>query len=318
VSGTGIRLLALALALSAGACGGGEAEFEPPVGRLVVSSGDDLYTVGADGSSRRAVVTAPGPQFDADWSPNGNLIAYRDSRSGINVNDEIYVVGADGSDEHNLTRDPGNDWSPAWSPDGSRIAFASDREGELRIFVMEADGSGVRRVTEIWGEYPAWSPDGTRLAFASFAGGAGPTGDPDYDLYVVGADGSGLRRLTQNPAYEMYPAWSPDGGSIAFESTRATSPGFEPPAHDLERTADFDVFVIPVEGGEARNVTRDPARLQKFPDWSPDGRWLAVDEEGSVVFAAADGSGLRRVAGGALEGGFPAWAPASRSEPVSE
>ncbi len=302
-------LLLIALVFSAGACGGGEAEVEPPAGLLVVSSNDDLYTVGADGSSRRLVVRARGPQLDADWSPDGRQIVYRDSRSGINRNDEIYVAAADGSDDRNLTDDPGNDWSPAWSPDGDRIAFASDREGELRIFVMAVDGSDVRRVTEIWGEYPAWSPDGRRIAFSSYAGGAGPTGDPNYDLFVVDTDGSGLRRLTESPAYDMYPTWSPDGESIAFESTRATPAGFEPPPHDLERTADFDVFVMPAEGGEAVNVTRDPVRLQKFPDWSPDGRWIALDEEGAVAFAAADGSGLRRVSGASLEGGFPAWAP---------
>ena len=58
------------------------------------------------------------------------------------------------------------------------------------------------------------------------------------------------------------------------------------------------------------NVTRDPERLQKFPDWSPDGRWIAVDEEGVVAFAAADGSGPSAESPEAsLEGGFPAWAP---------
>jgi Tol biopolymer transport system component len=310
---TGVPLfLGVVLAVSAGSCGGNGEEVEPPAGRLVVSSGDDLYTVGADGSSRRAVVTAPGPQFDGDWSPDGDLIAYRDSRSGVNVDDEIYVAGADGSDERNLTRDPGNDWSPAWSPDGDRIAFASDREGELRIFVMAADGSGVRRMTEIWGEYPAWSPDGERIAFASFAGGAGPTGDANYDLYVVDVDGGGLRRLTDNPAYDMYPTWSPDGESIAFESTRATPAGFEPPAHDPERTADFDVFVMPAQGGEARNVTRDPARLQKFPDWSPDGRWLAVDEEGRSPSSPWTGRGCAASAAPRSRAAFP---PGRRAPP---
>ena len=299
-------LIAVVCALAV-ACGG-EAELEPPSGRLVVSADDDLYVVGADGSGRRLLVGARGPQLDGDWSPDGRLIAYRDSRAGVNVEDEIYVVAADGSGERNLTRQPGGDWSPAWSPDGSQIAFTSDREGELRIFVMDADGGGVRRVTEIWGEYPAWSPDGTRIAFASYVGGTGPTGDPDYDLFVIGVDGSGLRRLAGSPAYDMYPTWSPDGTSIAFESTRSTPTRFEPPPYDLERTADFDVFVVPAEGGEARNLTRDPVRLQKFPDWSPDGLWLAVDEEGVVAFAAADGSGVRRADG--LTGGFPAWAPA--------
>ena len=280
----------------------------PPLsGRLAVSVDDDIAVVGADGSGRRVVVEAPGPQFDADWSPDGAHLAYRDSRTGVNVNDEIYVSSADGTGARNLTASPSNEWSPAWAPDGGQIAFASDREGELRIFVMGADGSGVRRVTDIWGEYPAWSPDGTQIAFASHVGGAGLHGDPNYDVFVVDADGSGLRQLTETPAYDMYPTWSPDGTQIAFHSTRSTPEGFEAPERDPERTADYDVFVVPAEGGRARNLSRDLERQQRFPDWSPDGRWLAVDEEGSVVFVPADGSA--RVVRPGLVGGFPAWAP---------
>jgi Tol biopolymer transport system component len=310
-----VRRLALLLgltALSASACAGGdptgETEDAAPSGRLVIADEGDLFVVNADGSERRAVVRADGMQFDADWSPDGRRVVYRDS-SGERP-DELYSVAVDDSEAVNLTRDPAGDWSPAWSPDGGQIAFASDREGELRIFVMGADGSGVRRVTGIWGEYPAWSPDGEQIAFASYAGGTGPTGDPNYDLFVVNTDTSGLRRLTEGPAYDMYPTWSPDGARIAFESTRATPVDFEGPARDPERTADFDVFVVDADGGEPENLSRDVQRLQKFPDWSPDGRWLAVDEEGVIAFVPADGSGpILRLAGDALRGGFPAWAP---------
>ena len=146
----GLILVACALAAACGRV----AEADPPTGRLVVSSNDDLVVVGADGSGRRVLVGAPGKQLHADWSPDGTLIADRDSRARLKVDEEINVVAADGSAGRNLTHDPANDWSPAWSPDGA---------------------------------------------------------------------------------------------SIAFESTRSTPEGFEPPRHDLERTADFDVFVVPAE-----------------------------------------------------------------------
>ena len=79
------------------------------------------------------------------------------------------------------------------------------------IFVINADGSGRRRVTTYtgFGEDLVWSPDGNQLAF--------PRGYPwTAHIYVVRTDGSGERRLTRDPANEAPKAWSPDGSKIAF------------------------------------------------------------------------------------------------------
>ena len=167
-------------------------------------------------------------------------------------------------------------------------------------------------MTEIWGEYPAWSPTAKRIVFASYVA-TGPTGDPDYDLYVIDADGGGLRHLTDGPANDMYPTCRPTA-SVSPSSRRDTPEDFEPPARDRERTADFDVFVVKADGsGEPKNLTRDLDRQQKFPDRSPDGEWIAIDEEGTVAFVQSNGEGsIRRVEGAALRGIFPAWRRAPR------
>ena len=225
----------------------------------------------------------PGDQFDPDVAPNGRVV-FRDSRQGVNVNDDIAVMDADGSDLTGLTRTPDdNEWGPAWSPDGSKIAFSSDAEGVPHIYEMDADGSHVRRLSDVEGEYPTWSPDGAEIAFASYVGGTTSFGDPDYDIFVMNADGSGERNITSDPdAYDMYPTWSPDGAWIAFESTRGTPADFVAPPHDQERHADCDVWVMRPDGSQPANLTEGLATLEKFPDWSPDGtRSFSIEKDRS-------------------------------------
>ena len=112
-------------------------------------------------------------------------------------------MNADGSEPLNLTPDPGADSDPVWSPDGRRIAFV---RGQREIYVMNADGSGQRRLARhatTSCSAPAWSPDGRKIAFVS-----GPrrtsSGSKPRDL-VVNADGSGQRNLTRNPASRQRP-----------------------------------------------------------------------------------------------------------------
>ena len=120
---------------------------------------------------------------------------------------------------------------PAWSPDGRKIAFdGTTRDGKSEIYVINADGSGKRRLTRTAGQEfgPAWSPDGRKIAFSR-----GPNGH--QQVYVMNADGSGQRRLTHLPAHNIASplAWLPDGkitfvsfhGPNDFESTSSTPTG---------------------------------------------------------------------------------------------
>jgi Tol biopolymer transport system component len=299
------------------ACSSSDASPGPPpsapprplvVDGRIVFAGDDgeIHLLSLRTDSSRAVTSIPGDRFDPDG--HRHLVVFRDSRSGVNVDDEIYVVRSDGAHLRNLTNAPGsNEWGPAWSPDGTRIAFNSDREGMPQVYVMRADGTGIRRLSDVWGEYPAWSPDGDRIAFESYMGGTTAFGDPDYDVFVMDAAGSNERNLTNDPdSYDGYPSWSPEGEWIAFESTRATPEGFQPPAYDRERISDFDIWVMRANGTDPRNVTANLETLEKFPDWSSAG--IVYTREGAIVVVSPDGSAELDVSEQTgLFGQFPAW-----------
>ena len=178
----------------------------------------EVYVMNADGSGQRNLTRDPAPDFGPVWSPDGRKIVFVSNRDGSS---EVYVMNADGTGLRNLTRNPASDvWAggPVWSPDGRSVAFVrsfvSGREGGSDVYVMNADGSGQRRLargkrispTTDWflltGVSPAWSPDGRRISFVS-------NRDGNLEVYVMNADGSGQRNLTRNAASDFAPVWSP-------------------------------------------------------------------------------------------------------------
>lgn len=203
------------------------------------------YVMNADGSNP-LYLSAP-LQHDTTgvwpvgWTPDGRVVLQA-AKAGAPV--QTYVVKADGTGLAPLLA-PGDD-SPAWSPDGSRMAFISNRDGTPRLHLSRADGSDVRKLSNLsgvdvfaplWGYlengHSPWSPDGTRIAFMNFAGQTSA-------IYVVNADGSGLRRLTDPALDARFNGWSPSGTRIAFTGTTA---GVK------------DVYVINADGTGLVNLT---------------------------------------------------------------
>ena len=130
-------------------------------------------------------------------------------------------MNADGSDQMQLSNNENQVSHPAWSPDGQKIAFDSvDSKGNWAIYVMNADGSGLIRLTnDGHAILPAWSPDGQKIAFNSESS----DGSQKWAIYLMNADGSHPIHLADNDMATNL-AWSPDGQKIAYSYDDLTNP----------------------------------------------------------------------------------------------
>jgi TolB protein len=182
---------------------------------------------------------------------------------------------------------------------GGRVVFHSDRDGEIDIYVMDADGSNVQRLTDAPGRdfEPHWSPDGATIVFSS------ERDDPENaQLYLMNADGSDQRRLPSPLTVDQIGArWSPDGQWILFHSN--------PLVDGLPR---FDIFKIRPDGSDLTQLTDVPGN-SFMPDWSPDGERIVFasqrDGNRELYVMNADGSNQVRLTGGGWENSLPRWSP---------
>jgi TolB protein len=178
----------------------------------------------------------------------------------------------------------GTNLSPAWSADGTKLAFSSSRNGDPEIYISDANGSNLRRMTSYRGPdvSPVWNPKtGAQLAWVS-----GRSGLPQ--IWVADADGANPTRLTDQ-GYAVSPAWSPNGQFLAFAWIRKYGPG-APGASDI--------YIMDVASRQWVQLTHDGGR-NDFPSWSPDGRHIVFQSTRSgseqVWTMLADGSQQKQV-----------------------
>ncbi len=246
----------------------------------------------------------------ASATEGGNdRIAFSSNATG---NYDVYTMRPDGSDLKNLTNSPLiDDFHVHVSPDGSRIVFerAPTAGFAADIYVMNADGTGLRQITNHLANdrHPSWHPDGERVVFMSDR-------DGDMDLYVVNAaDGSSPVQLTNAPATEARPKYSPNGTKIAY--TKKTTAG---------NSGGFSIHVMDADGTNDRQITPD-AMEAAGNDWSPDGSRIAFHDNYCIVrlvtctssniwVVKPNGKGMKQLtfdSGGAYNQ-EPTWSPDSR------
>jgi Tol biopolymer transport system component len=196
----------------------------------------DIFVAKDDGSDLRQLTTTPGYDAEATISPDGRKIVFTSLRDG---DLDIYTMNLDGTDIRRLTNTPGYDGGPFFSPDGQQIVYRAShpqapealadyqtllkdnliRPSKLEIFVMNADGSDQRQITNLGAASfaPFFHPDGKRIIFAS------NYGDPkrrNFDLFLINLDGKNQEQVTYCEDFDGFPMFSPDGKKLVFCSNR--------------------------------------------------------------------------------------------------
>lgn len=183
----------------------------------------EIYTMATDGSDVRQLTFTDPPiqHVGPKYSPDGSQLLYatdQDEADPANQQD-IWVMPSPGGAGTRLTRGINDRESRGWSPDGRRIVTQTVKDGVGQLVVLNADGSGVRQITQFPANTPrfapggifpvmsgavtpAWSPDGEWIAFASNHEG-------NYDIYRVRPDGSDMARITTSSHPELSVGWGP-------------------------------------------------------------------------------------------------------------
>jgi Tol biopolymer transport system component len=178
------------------------------------STTSNVVVVRADGTVEATIGSPDSHSGYPAWAPDDDRLLFS---SNVGGSSDLYLRTADGSVSA-ITNTPENELRPAWSPDGTQIVYDAEVADSVGrdLFIMNADGSGARRLAT-GGRYnfhASWSPDGKMIAFASQR-------DGNEEIYVVNVDGTNLRRLTTGGSTDGSPVWSADGKFVIFESNRS-------------------------------------------------------------------------------------------------
>jgi len=238
-------------------------------------SAQEIYISDYDGANQRRVTVNRSLNITPSWSPDAQAIAYTSYVSGFpDINISWIYKGL-------LTRpargnEAAQNFLPVFSPDGTKIAFSSNRDGNNEIYVMNVDGSGLRRLTNhrAIDTTPTWSPSGTHVAFVSERSGS-------PNIWRVDALGIEQPVKLTNESHVDRPTWSP------------------PPLNEIAYTsrtggAGFDIKVLDVASGAVRAITTGQGSNES-PAFSPTGRHIAFTTTrwGKTQIAVVDRAGYK-------------------------
>jgi Tol biopolymer transport system component/cytosine/adenosine deaminase-related metal-dependent hydrolase len=208
------------------------------------AAGDPATAAGHGGTAR----ITEGTNISARPSPDGRHVAF-------DLGTVIWTVPIAGGPARRLTGDDTDATQPSWSPDGRTLIFQAYRDGNYHLYTIRPDGSGLRQLTSGPFDHrePGFAPDGRTVVFSSDRGGTG-----GYGVFTLDTATGAITARTDTAAEEAMPAWSPDGGRLAYT---------------VDNTA-IDVLDL-ATGAVNRAVTAPAGATLYGPSFSPDGTTIA-------------------------------------------
>jgi Tol biopolymer transport system component len=168
------------------------------------------------------------------------------------------------------------------------IVFPSNRTGDREIYIMDRDGSNLRRLTFHTSEEltPVLSPDGEKILFSTDR-------DGNMEIYVMNVDGSEPVNLTRHPARDHGAVFSPDGGRIVFHS---------------DRDGNHELYLMNADGSQPTRLTHHPG-VDLWASWSPDGQTIAFQRDGDIHLLDLETRAITRLTSDPALDDMPTFAP---------